>query len=134
MGLWHARSQATCTSSSATTASARRPAPTQRRTFSGSWFLGSGTGDRPTDLTGLLRGIRLFSELDDAHIATLAAAAQPRDIPAGAWLFRQGDEADYLAVVVNGQLEIVIDTGDDESIARRLGRGAALGELALLTN
>jgi NTE family protein len=47
------------------------------------------------------------------------------------WLFRAGEPADRLFVVVSGRLQVL--AGDDERLLREVGSGAALGELGLLT-
>ena len=49
---------------------------------------------------------------------------------AGEWLFREGDPGDAMFVVQTGRLDVV-----DEAtglVLREVGRGDALGELALL--
>ena len=51
------------------------------------------------------------------------------ELAAGEWLFRQGDPADSMYVVESGRLDVVVG----EVAVRRLGPGAQLGELALLT-
>jgi predicted acylesterase/phospholipase RssA/CRP-like cAMP-binding protein len=65
--------------------------------------------------------------------AELAATAEPVRIKAGDWLFRQGDPGDSLYVVLTGRLEIVLESGPESKVIRVLGRGASVGELALLT-
>jgi predicted acylesterase/phospholipase RssA len=81
----------------------------------------------------------LLSGLDTGALETLASSALQVRVPARGWLFRQGDAADDLAVVVSGRLEVIVDAdGDlddsgDASVARHVGPGAALGELSLLT-
>ncbi len=50
-------------------------------------------------------------------------------LPAGEWLFREGEAAEAMYVVVAGRLEVVI-AGE---VVRELGAGSILGELALLT-
>ena len=52
------------------------------------------------------------------------------EVPAGQWLFRQGDAAESMYIVVSGRLEVVID----DIVVRDLVPGAALGELGLLTD
>ena len=51
-------------------------------------------------------------------------------LPGGEWLFRHGDEGDALYVVLSGRCEVV---GEDGDVLVALGRGAVLGELALIT-
>ena len=50
---------------------------------------------------------------------------------AGDWVFRQGDKADAMYVVLSGRLEARVESPG--RVLRVLGRGAAVGELALLT-
>ena len=52
---------------------------------------------------------------------------------AGEWLFRQGDEGDAMYVVRAGRLEVVKEDDGPADVVE-LGRGAAVGELALLTS
>src|SRR5689334_22128371 len=66
--------------------------------------------------------------------AGLAAAATPERLNANDWLWRQGEEGDSLYVVLTGRLEVVAEHPTGETIIRVLGRGDAVGELALLTD
>src|SRR4051812_14391035 len=64
--------------------------------------------------------------------AALATSAESHRILAGEWLWHEGDPADSLYVVVTGRLEVVAE-GPTPTVVRTLGRGGAVGELALLT-
>lgn len=91
-------------------------------------------GERTSDIevqssAAFLRQVALFADLTDAQRASVAAASTLVRVPAGAWLFREGDAGDALFVVRTGRLEVM--RGD--MVIRVLGAGAALGELALLT-
>ena len=61
------------------------------------------------------------------------ADATERRLDAREWLFRAGEAADSCFVVLTGRLEVVVETGEGSRVARVLGPGAALGELAILT-
>jgi NTE family protein len=63
----------------------------------------------------------------------LLAAASPVRLHARDWLFREGDEADRLYFVVSGRLRVVVERDGESRVARLLGPGAAIGELAVLT-
>ncbi|HEV8249386.1 MAG TPA: patatin-like phospholipase family protein, partial [Gaiellaceae bacterium] len=63
----------------------------------------------------------------------LLAAASPVRLHAREWLFREGDDADRLYFVVSGRLRVVVEHDGETRIARLLGPGAAIGELAILT-
>ena len=55
-------------------------------------------------------------------------------VPAQEWLFRAGDPADRLYFVVSGRLRVVIERDGELRVARMVGPGAAIGELAILTD
>src|SRR5215207_3210029 len=82
--------------------------------------------------TGFLRLVPVLSGLDDELLSRLASEVTEREIRAGEWLMRRGDEGDSLYLVRSGQLEVV-DEGPPEAVIRVLRRGGVLGELALLT-
>ena len=63
--------------------------------------------------------------------ARLLVTAEPRHLPAGDWLFRQGDPADSLYVVISGSLEVVAEDPGPE-LLRVVARGDVVGEVALL--
>jgi NTE family protein len=88
---------------------------------------------RPESTADFLAKVPIFAPLPDGIRETLAARARPIRVRAGQWLFREGDPADSLFVIRAGKLEVVSE-GAEERILRDLGRGSALGELALLTS
>ena len=63
----------------------------------------------------------------------LVAAAVPITLPAQEWLFHEGDSADRVFLVVSGRLRVVVERDGEQKVARLLGPGAAIGELAVLT-
>ena len=82
---------------------------------------------------GALRSVPLFADLAPELRAEAAAGATPVRVEAGEWLFRQGEPADSLYVVLSGRLEVLIESPEPVLI-RMADQGAALGELALLTD
>ena len=64
----------------------------------------------------------VFADLDSEQLARLAATAESASTPAGAFLFRKGDDGDTLCVVESGKIEIN---------GREYGPGYAFGEIAL---
>ena len=64
-------------------------------------------------------------------VEELSASAREVRLEAREWLFREGDAADQLFVVLSGRLQVV--AADDGRLLREVGPGAALGELGLLT-
>ena len=88
---------------------------------------------RPESPADFLARAPIFADLPREMREKIAGSASELHVPAGEWLFREGDEGDALYVIRAGRLEVVAGDGDG-SVMRVLGRGAALGELALLTS
>ena len=87
----------------------------------------------PSDqLAELLQG--LFGTLEAAALRQLEAELEWRSLAAGSVLFRQGDPGDALFMLVDGRLRVVVDDGaGGERTVDEVGRGASVGEAALLT-
>jgi CRP-like cAMP-binding protein len=79
-----------------------------------------------------LARVPVLAGLPSTVLEALDAESEVLGLRAGEWLFRQGDAGDAMYVVRAGRLDVV----DEETggILRVLGRGAALGELSLLTS
>ena len=88
---------------------------------------------RAESVADFLGQVPLFAGLRGKLRERLAVDARVVHLAAGEWLFREGEDADCLFVVRAGRLEIVAE-GPDATVLRVLGRGDALGELALLTD
>jgi CRP-like cAMP-binding protein len=89
----------------------------------------------PTDPAALrtrLRQVALLAALDDADLDALATTAEPRDFPAGAPLFRQGEPGDGLWMLLEGEISISLRREGAVVELNRLGPGSAIGEMALI--
>jgi len=75
-----------------------------------------------------LAALPFFRGLDALELDRIAARLVTRRVPAGQTVFSEGDPGDRYYVVREGQAEVSIAGGS----VRRLGRGEAFGELALL--
>ncbi len=96
----------------------------------------SGEQDLP-ELTAFLAGIPLFAALDENIRLELAVELEPVNVAAGEMIFRQGDAGDGLFLVVSGRLRVSVAADVTENSERALydiGRGAIVGEMALLTD
>jgi NTE family protein len=80
-----------------------------------------------------LRDVPLFADLDSELRAEVASRATAIDLPAGDWLFRQGDPGDSMYAVLLGRLEVLIES-PEPVVIRVAGAGDAVGELALLND
>ena len=89
----------------------------------------------------LLAASPLFARLPDDALALIEPRLEPYPVESGDWLMRKGDPGDALYIVDTGRLEVVlgehdgVEPEDDEEVRvlRVLGRGATVGELALVT-
>jgi len=83
-------------------------------------------------MDGLLRGVPLFSALDDDAAASLAKAVQQRTLPRGHVIFSEGDPGDRLFVVIDGKVKISRMAVDGrENLLAVMGPGDMFGELSL---
>src|SRR5437764_131114 len=99
--------------------SASRP-PTHRRS------------DPPVN-TMQLREIGLFGALSDDVLDHLAATLRPHRIPAGDTIFREGDPAREMYVVLEGEMEVLKRSrrGRDQRVAI-LGPHDTFGEMSII--
>src|SRR5512132_1029430 len=81
-----------------------------------------------------LQGMALCRALSTAQLDAIAAIVLSRAIAAGKELFHEGDPGDGLFLVVSGEIDIVKQGPRGEQALARLGAGAVLGEISLLTN
>jgi MFS family permease len=79
-------------------------------------------------LLALLREVPAFAELPLTAIERIAGGVVPMTFAAAEVLMRQGDPGDRFVVIDAGEIEVTVD-GRPVS---RLGRGAGVGEIALL--
>src|ERR1700728_3583871 len=89
------------------------------------------------ELTAFLASIPLFAALDANIRLELAGELEPVNVAAGEVIFRQGDAGEGLFLVVSGRLRVSVAADGTEASERMLydiGRGAIVGEMALLTD
>jgi len=78
--------------------------------------------------------IALFGELDEGALADLEKELEWVRLRGGEILFREGDHGNDVYIVVNGRLRATVTEGEGRTrVLEEVGRGAAIGELALLT-
>ncbi len=80
-----------------------------------------------------LRGIPLFSSLDEKHLREIAGLLIDRKIPKDAIIFEEGTLGDYMYVIQEGQVKVAKMSEDGrEKILEIHGPGQFFGEMALL--
>ena len=84
------------------------------------------------EVDAFLLGIPLFAVLDEITRLELAEQLEPVHVAAGDVVLRQGDPGDGLFLVVSGRLRVSVAVDGTERVLHDLGRGAIVGEIALL--
>ena len=79
-----------------------------------------------------LRDTPLFGGLGDDELGRLVEMGEIADLEPDALLIREGDEADALYVVLDGELEVTKRSGRSDIPLARVGPGALQGEIAAL--
>jgi HEAT repeat protein len=79
----------------------------------------------------LLREVPLFAELDPDDLKQIADVAREQLYPAGAVLFREGEEGDELYVLASGKVCVTKGSNGSEKIVAKRGVGEFLGEMAI---
>ncbi|MEN3316496.1 MAG: hypothetical protein V7605_2730 [Acidimicrobiaceae bacterium] len=85
------------------------------------------------ELREALRSVPVFARLADDILSRVAHEAVAVAVQAGDWIFRQGDEADRVFVVLSGRLEVVLESPPPARRLRSLSAGDPVGELGVLT-
>jgi len=79
-----------------------------------------------------LRDTPLFGGLDDEHLERVVQMGEIVDLAPDAMLIREGEVADALYVVLDGQLEVTKQSGTSRIPLAQVGPGALQGEMAAL--
>ncbi|HEY8206050.1 MAG TPA: cyclic nucleotide-binding domain-containing protein, partial [Myxococcaceae bacterium] len=77
-----------------------------------------------------LRAAPLFSQFDESTLKTVAARAKIVQLPAGRFVFRQGDASNELYLLARGAAYVM--EGGEEKVVNELGSGTVFGEIAML--
>lgn len=83
-----------------------------------------------TDLVARMRGLPLFSTLDEPQLALLADSVTEVEFPAGATLITQGEDSRECYVILEGSADITADNRG--GVVDTVGVGDAVGEMALI--
>jgi len=86
-----------------------------------------------TAIIKLLENSHLFKTLDEAGRKEMEGMAEAIDIKPGHIIIQEGTDGDSFCVLLSGKVQVsAIKNGKQVNLAE-LGRGAVLGEVALLT-
>lgn len=81
-----------------------------------------------------LRKVPLFAKLEPSRLKLMAFTSQYQTYEDGEFVFREGDVADAVFVILEGEAEIVVETRTGDLRVGMLGKDELFGELALINN
>jgi CRP-like cAMP-binding protein len=80
----------------------------------------------------LLRRIPMFAKVEPAKLKLLAFTSERVTYDAGQELFHQGDMADAAYIIVDGDVDVLVDTPKGPLVVATLGRNEFIGEMGVL--
>lgn len=92
----------------------------------------AGGGFGLNDAASMLARIPLFASIDHSKLKLLAFTSQRQAYDAGQTIFRQGETGQHAYVVIDGEVEVVLETPTGERTVATLGSNQVFGEMALL--
>src|SRR5438876_7808916 len=78
-----------------------------------------------------LHRVPLLRNLPEEQLAALAGAAERLIVHGGEIIFKQGDPPDWLYIVEEGRVDIVLPSEGEEIVLASFGTGSFFGELGL---
>jgi putative ABC transport system ATP-binding protein len=81
-----------------------------------------------------LANIPLFSAISPNHLKLLAFSSQRINFDEGQNLIDQGEIGKFAYVILEGEVDVIIGSGDKEIIVIHYGENELIGELSLLSN
>jgi CRP-like cAMP-binding protein len=79
-----------------------------------------------------LRRIPLFAAIDTSKLKLLAFTSERLAFDKGAVLFRQGDRGDSAFLLLEGNVDVIVDSPNGPVTVAHLGQNALVGEMSLL--
>jgi CRP/FNR family cyclic AMP-dependent transcriptional regulator len=81
----------------------------------------------------LLRNLSLFSDLTEPELTVLSNSLREMHYPEGSIVFHEGDIGDFLLLIVEGKVKVVLfGEQGQETILRTMNPGTFFGELSLI--
>ena len=86
------------------------------------------------DAVKVLRSIPMFAKVDPSKLKLLAFASEYLQFEDGEDLCREGDHADTVFLVDQGEVDVIAHVGGSDLAVAKLGRHALVGEMAIFRN
>jgi CRP/FNR family cyclic AMP-dependent transcriptional regulator len=80
----------------------------------------------------LLKGVPIFSKIEQAKLKLLAFTSERMTFNAGQELFHQGDQGDAMYVILGGVADVLIETPGGQITVAELKKNGFVGEIAIL--
>lgn len=80
----------------------------------------------------LLRRVPLFANIDTSRLKLLAFTSERLAFDAGAVLFREGDRGDSAYLILNGKVDVAVNSPKGEVVVAHVSANNIVGEMALL--
>jgi CRP-like cAMP-binding protein len=84
--------------------------------------------------TDLLRKIPMFAKMETSKLKLLAFASEIVSFQSGDIVFNSGENADFAYVIMEGAVDIIIETDAGPVVELTLRENQLIGELGLLNN
>jgi CRP-like cAMP-binding protein len=84
------------------------------------------------DEVELLRRIPVFAQIEPAKLKLLAFTSERVAYEPGTILFRRGDMADAAYIVIEGEVEVIVDSPTGALTVATIGKNEIVGEIGIL--
>lgn len=84
------------------------------------------------DEVEILRRVALFAGIEPARLKLLAFTSERLQFAIGQCLMRQGEMGETAYLILSGEADVLVDTGDGPVKVARVGRNSFVGEMAIL--
>ena len=84
------------------------------------------------DRIALFKKVPLFAELPDEDLEALCQGSEDVSLQHGQELFAEGDVGDRAYIIMEGEVEVIKQSGDAEVLLAVRGPGEVIGEMALI--
>jgi CRP/FNR family transcriptional regulator, cyclic AMP receptor protein len=82
----------------------------------------------------LLRRVPIFAEIEPARLKLLAFMSERVGFDPGKQLMRQGDPADAAYLIIEGEVEVVLETPAGQFTVATIGANNIVGDMGILGN
>lgn len=105
---------------------------TQEQPIDNLELLGDGTSFK-AELCAMLERTQMFKDFTRAEIESLSRYARAYRVPAGKIIFREGQKAAYLCVIVEGKVDVLkANDAREQKKINTIREGRSFGEMAVL--